>query len=499
LLLMARYARHQEALASALLARRGTPAIVPDAKSRPLCDRAIDEAFGPRLADDHQRTAVETALERSLLLICGGPGTGKTHTLRRLLLVLRTLFQATLGRDPAVALAAPTGKAAVRMGEVLRAPDEGETTDAERAFLTSLRPTTVHALLRNDPSRPGRFQHDAARPLSADVVVVDEASMVDLSLMAKLAAAVPPMARLVLLGDKRQLASVEAGSVLADLISPEATALAGALVELTRVHRTRAGTPLARLGAALTLGTSEELTAVSQLLETAVDRREGDLATYPHADNYLSSNALAEARAHHGQLVRLACTDTTFERGTSTEAATHALAALGAFRVLTPHREGPLGVRGLGERLARDVAPAGLVAADGTFPGTPLLVLENRPDLGLANGDVGVLCRGPNGRPVVAFAPLGTSEAPRFFDRTRLPAHEPCFAMTVHKSQGSQYGTVLFVLPAAPSRIVTRELVYTALTRARERFVLAGSARAFRSALDRRIRRASSLADYLAS
>lgn len=498
LLMMSRYARHQEALAAALLGRRGPPSILPAPHTHAACLAAGDRAFRPGQdgPSTQQRLAAQVALDRSLLVLSGGPGTGTIGTVRGVLLTLRELFLTSTGRLPRVAIAVPTGKAAVHMTEALHA-DTAEASAEERGFLASLAATTVHALLRVDPARPVRFEHDAASPLPADVVIVGEASKLDLSLMAKLAAAVRPDARLVLVGDHRQLAPVGAGSVLADSIAPEATALAGCLVELDHVDEARAGSLLARLWAALDGTTTAARETVVALLETAVADEAADLAAYPHVDGSLSAKVLDEASAHHARVVATVLAGTTPEAGTSAVAAAEALRRLGELRVLTPHREGRLGVSGLSERLAHAIAPAGYVSPDGTFPGTPLLVLENRPELGLANGDVGVLCRGSGGRVSVAFSPTIGLGPPRFVDRARLPAHEPCFAMTVHKSQGSQYETVVLVLPDTPSRIVTRELVYTALTRARERFVLAGSPAVFRAALDRRVRRASSLSNYL--
>jgi exodeoxyribonuclease V alpha subunit len=512
LLAMRRYAVHQADLAATLLQKRAAPAVVLTPRSSTACAEAICRAFGVAPAEevnplgDQQRRAVETALSSGLLLLCGGPGTGKTYTLRRLIVVLRALFRAETGRDPQIALAAPTGKAAVRMGDLVhvntappQAGDQDQAAGAEAdepaeelRFLRSLRPSTIHRLLGLGGGPAPRPRATRARPLPHDVVIVDEASMIDLAMMDRLTAAVRPDARLILVGDPQQLASVEAGSVLADVISPEATALAPAVVRLTRSHRVALDSPLALLGQCLAEGSPQSLEHAVRLFRPGPVPA---LSNYPHTDSSVSREAEAIAANHHRELVDLV-TQTTG----SPEAIAHdALRRLADFRLLTPHRVGRLGVLGLTAtlvaRLARErPAHVRVDTRAPFFPGMPLMVLENRPDLGLVNGDVGVVTRDDSKRLVVAFGAVGGEGPPRFFRRAELPAYEPCLAMTVHKSQGSQYRSVLLVLPNEPSPIVTRELLYTAVTRAEQSVVLAGSTAVFRRALDRRITRASSLA-----
>lgn len=517
LLAMRRYALYQRDLARALLRQRRRPTVVQTAQSASACERALTRAFGPRPSAkdnqlvDHQRVAAEAALSSGLLLLCGGPGTGKTYTLRRLLVVLRALFLAETGREPLVALAAPTGKAAVRMGELVHADtraekagarDSGEAhadedeDEAELGFLRSLGPTTLHRLLGLGGGLAPRPRANAEEPLPHDVVIVDEASMIDLAMMARLTAAIRPGARLVLVGDPQQLTSVEAGTVLADAISPEADALARSVVRLVRSRRVAEASRLARLGESLAEGTEASLDAAIGLFS---DGATDELQHYPHADSRLSEKTILLALAHHVALIDLLTAPPSTSRDDQTRAA---LARLDDFRLLTPHRRGRFGVAGLTvtlvDRLARE-RPDHVMPSAGMplFVGMPLMVVENRPDLGLVNGDVGLVVRGDGGRLGVAFRGPGRDGAIRVLARAELPAHEPCLAMTVHKSQGSQYRSVLFVLPDEPSPIVTRELVYTAITRAMERVILGGSREVLRRALDRRITRASSLASRI--
>lgn len=525
LLLTRRYARYQRALATALAARSVAPLCAMSASTVAAARHTLAALFphaeGRPL--DRQRLAVAVAASRTFSVICGGPGTGKTHTVRALLRTLRTVFRAEHGRDPEIALAAPTGKAAVRLHEALGAGRSSPSADD--LFLASLVPTTVHRLLRPDHARPTRFRHDEEDPLRADVVIVDEASMVDLALMTKLVAAVRPEARFVLLGDHHQLASVEAGCVLRDLtddlprggaVSPALFTRLGALspddaahlfpspaadprldgvVELVSSFRTREGSALAELVRGITIGTPAALGLAEKLLGDATSNGGGsEIACYPHQYNTLSAQAETELLAPY-QAVQAAVVAGLGADGTLPEAARGALALLDDFRVLSPHRLGVFGVRGLNEHAIRALRPEGSVGP--LFLGMPVLVTESGREVGLFNGDVGVCVEGPDGSLRVAFRRETAALGVVFVDPQRLPRHEPGFALTVHKSQGSQYRRVMLVLPERRSRIVTRELLYTALTRARERFVLAGDTAVFRAGLEVRLERASSLRELL--
>jgi exodeoxyribonuclease V alpha subunit len=467
----------------------------------------VARLFGPD-ADTRQRLAAASAVLRRFAVVAGGPGTGKTTTVARIVALLAEQAAAAGERPPLVALAAPTGKAAARLQEAVRgAADDLMVEGDVRDQLRALEASTLHRLLGWRPGSHSRFRHDCSNRLPHDVVIVDETSMVSLSLMARLLEAVRPDARLVLVGDPGQLASIEAGVVLGDIVGPTAeglrieaptrarlaaavghevaatdppdgAALADGIVVLDRVHRY--GGAIARVAEAIRRGDGD---AAIEALTAAPEQARwipADAAD-PGADA-----AVATVRA---ELVGAA---------RAVVAAAHAgdaaasLRALGAFRLLCAHRRGPHGVAWWTERvegwLAEDVDR---FAADSRwYVGRPLLVTHNDYALRLHNGDAGV---------VVA---TGEGEVAAAFDRGdevvtirpgRLESVETVYAMTIHKSQGSQFGTAAVLMPPATSPILTRELLYTAVTRARERLLVVGSEESLRAAVDRPIARASGL------
>jgi exodeoxyribonuclease V alpha subunit len=381
-----------------------------------------------------------------LEVIAGGPGTGKTTLVARKL--ARMLEE---GADPAlIALAAPTGKAAARLTEAVH--EEGPA-------LLRLEASTLHRLLGWRPGTHSRFRHDRANRLPHAVVIVDETSMVSLSLMARLVEAVRPDARLILVGDPGQLTSIEAGAVLGDIV-----AASEGITRLERVHRF--GGAIARVAEAIRRGdgdaTIEALARVTWTNDPAAIRA-GAVACF---------RAVADA-AGAGDGAR-------------------AIAELGGFRILCAHRRGPHGVTGWTAQVERWLAQAGLPAEGEWYAGRPLLVTENDYGLGLYNGDTGVVIAAEDGRLSAAFE---RGE----FSPTRLGAVDTVYAMTVHKSQGSQFDTAAVLLPDAGSPMLTRELLYTAVTRARRELILVGSEEAVRAAVARPVARASGLARRLAS
>ena len=418
-----------------------------------------------------QRAAAAAAVRRRFAVVAGGPGTGKTTTVARIVALLAEQAAAAGAPAPLVALAAPTGKAAARLEEAVH--DEASAlpvADAVREQLLGLSASTLHRLLGWRPGSHSRFRHDRGNRLPHDVVVVDETSMVSLSLMARLVEAVRPEARLVLVGDPGQLASIEAGAVLGDIVG----AAGEGIVVLEHVYRYGAG--IDALAAAVRAGDGDAALAAlraghDDVTWIAVDA--GDPAAQA-ALAPVRDGAVGAARA----VIEAAGTGDA--RG--------AIDALGAFRVLCAHRRGAYGVTVWTARIEGWLA--GELGGGRWYPGRPLLVTENDYGLRLYNGDTGVVVATAGGRVSAAFERRGGIVT---FPPARLAAVDTVYAMTVHKSQGSQFGTAAVLLPAPTSQVLTRELLYTAVTRARTRLILAGTEETIRAAVARPVARASGL------
>lgn len=474
---------------------------------------------------DWQMLAAALALRNRLTVVSGGPGTGKTTTVVNLLACL--LARAP---DTRVVLAAPTGKAAARLAEAVR-QRAGHLPPGLQALLPTSA-TTVHRLLGVRPGRGGvpgageqAFEHDASHPLALDLLVLDEASMLDLALATRLLEAVPVHARIVLLGDKDQLAAVESGGVFAELsadpsLSPAATAhlarlcglpaaqiqppprapsaiqpgaLADSVVWFQRNFRfgsdsgigrlaadTLAGQPAAVLatlrgggglvggagGAGVAGGVGKGADHALQWLD--------DAATQPAAATLA---AITAGYAAYAQACR-----TALAAGQADDPATCAAlhAAFNRFRVLCALRDGPRGVQAVNDSISRRLRQA--MHGDGAdhrnpwYAGRPVMVLRNDPTLKLFNGDIGITlpAAGADGGLRVLFA--AEDGQWRAVPPARLPAHETAWAMTVHKAQGSEFDAVLLLLPAQRSRVLSRELLYTGITRARQQVLVAGGA-----------------------
>ena len=480
--------RDEVALAEDLLARAPAEPAGPG-PAEDLLDRLCP---GPESSD--QRVAVVTAAARRLSVIAGGPGTGKTTTVARILAVLYEEAHRAGARPPLVALAAPTGKAAVRMEEAVRA--EAQRLDASedvRIAMAGLRGTTLHRLLGVRPDRPGRFRHHRAHRLPHDVVVVDETSMVSLSLMARLAEAVRPDARLVLVGDPEQLVSVEAGAVLADIVTPTRTALSDSISFLRTNHRFAGG--LAELAEAIRAGNAEA--AIGSLRSgdahaTWVEAEPEELAT--------SADAASVGDPIVGPIVEWAG---GMHRSAQSGDVDAAVNALRQHRVLCAHRQGASGVGEWNlaieqwiDRFVGRLGGIGRSVGSWWYPGRPVLVTANDYSLKLFNGDTGVVVADPETSGLrVVFDDGGDRR--RSFSPSRLDTLETVYAMTIHKSQGSEFERVTLLLPPASSRLLTRELLYTAVTRARSHVLVVGTEEALRGAIERPIARASGLAERL--
>ncbi|PJI95145.1 exodeoxyribonuclease V subunit alpha [Luteimicrobium subarcticum] len=472
-----RYWRDEQAVRSAVTARLASALPVDE----PSLADALARCFPPT-ADGAQVDAAATAARSRLTVLTGGPGTGKTTTVARLVATLQQLAATSRppvepgASDPAVplrvAFCAPTGKAASRLQESV---DTQLQELGDNLPLGPVHATTIHALLRTVPGSTTRFRHDRANRLPHDVVVVDEASMVSLPLLARVLDALRPDARLVLVGDRHQLASVEVGAVLGDLVAwlgPRA----GCVVELTVRHRF--GEELGALADAINAGDGPAALALLRAGGEHVELLESD-------DDLVDVDALGPVRA---DVERAGAATVSAARAGDAEGA---LRALGAHRLLVAHRRGPAGV-------ARWAALAEGWVAEATGPhdrsawpvGRPLLVTTNDRTTRLSNGDTGVVVAQGDGV-TVAF---GDPQSVHLVPPHRLPVTDPVYAMTVHRAQGSQFDHVTVVLPPATSPLLTRELLYTAVTRAKDLVRVVGTAEAVLAAVARPVRRASGLA-----
>jgi exodeoxyribonuclease V alpha subunit len=421
----------------------------------------LDRLFPPGF--EEQREAAEIALSQGLTVLTGGPGTGKTTTVARLLALLA-------GRSRLrIALAAPTGKAAARLQEAVQL-EVGKLEPADQEALAGLHATTLHRLLGSRPDTSARFRHNRGNRLPHDVIVVDETSMVSLTMMARLLEAVRPDTRLILVGDPDQLASVEAGAVLADLVDGLGEAK---VASLKTSHRF--GESIGQLANAIRVGDADRAVEVLR-------------AGGEHIEWIETENPAAKLReVLVPQAFRLR------EAAILGDTAT-ALATLDEHRLLCAHRHGPHGVRYWNHQVERWLTEAtGEPIWSAWYAGRPVLVTANDYGLGLYNGDTGVTVVGSDGlRAVIAGA-----EDPLEFSTSRLAEVETMHAMTIHKSQGSQADEVTVLLPPSESRLLTRELFYTAATRAQTRVRLIGSEAQVREAIAHRAVRASGLRQRL--
>ena len=477
LLYLDRHWREEKQVCDDLLARLGVRA--PEIEETPL-RAALARMFPPGW--EEQRDATERATRQWTTVLTGGPGPGKTASVARLLAVLSEQHEASVGRPPRIALAAPTGKAAARLQEsVARERDSEQMPPQDAARLVGISASTVHRLLGWRPDNSTRFRHHRTHPLPYDVVVVDEVSMVSLTQMARLLEAVRPTTRLVLVGDPDQLASVEAGAVLADLVAGFEGRADSPVVRLLTTHRTaddEGGRVLDALAKAMRESDVEEAMALLRSPNEAV--RLVDPADRPATD------------AVRAGVVSRAVDIADAAQGSQTEVAT---ALLEEHRLLCAHRDGPYGVSGWNRQVVHHLAEnAGVAHLDEWYAGRPVLITANDRGLGLSNGDLGVTVRADDGRLRVMVRLDGEL---RPFAPTRLTGVETVYAMTVHKSQGSEARDVTVVLPPEDSPLLTRELLYTAVTRARQRVTIIGTEDGVRAAVLRKVQRASGLARRL--
>jgi exodeoxyribonuclease V alpha subunit len=545
-----RYWEYEQDLAT-FIRERATA--VPEPTENASLEGMLARYFPPNRAGegaiDWQQMAARAATTRKFCVITGGPGTGKTTTVVKVLALLR---EQPHGMRLRIALAAPTGKAAARMEEAIRNAMKRLDCPADVKAAMPAKASTVHRLLGTLPDSP-YFRHHAGNPLPVDVVIVDEASMVDLALMAKLTRALPPHAALILLGDKDQLASVEAGAVLGDICGQSGeedavaakdmlhekprspggnlpasavpahgnTALAACVVELRHSFRFPETSGIGRLSRAIRAGHGPEVLAVLR------DNARPDVAW---SDIPAPSELLEALRPIVLQAYAQCLRSPTVEQRFS---------AFEGFRVLCALRHGPFGVETVNLLVERILREERLIHPGQWYPGRPVMITHNDYNLKLFNGDVGIVLPEdypvgaseapaaylpggeelhltahtaaqaeagrpfgngseaiPAAEPLRVFFPSAAGQS-RSFPPSRLPSHETVYAMTVHKSQGSEFDMVLLLLPDRDSPVLTRELLYTAVTRARRKVVVWGRDDVLRTAVARHVQRSSGLRDAL--
>jgi exodeoxyribonuclease V alpha subunit len=457
-LYLRRYWEYEKALASGILIR---------------CQESVPPSL-LKANTDLQNLAIETALDRSFVVISGGPGTGKTTTVLR---ILERLVSEPDGEKLRIVLAAPTGKAAARLQESLRA-GAGSSSVQDRLPKTA---STLHRLLGRGRSSV-YFRHHSKNPLPVDLVVVDEASMVPLTMMAKLFDALPERARVILLGDRDQLSSVEPGAVLGDIASAatQPGPLHGSLVVLEKNYR---------------FGNESNIFALSNAIRDGKVNRALEILNFGERPD-LRIRATPSPSQIAEQLRQSVIAGYTGYLRTQDPA--EALKEFKKFRVLCPFRVGPYGVESLNRAIEKILREEDLIKGTHNLcPGMPVLVTENDDPLRLYNGDIGILLPDPADDSLLLAWFTGEDGGSRRIPPARLPQHEPAFAMTVHKSQGSEFDHVLLILPDKDSPLLTRELVYTGLTRARTRVEVWFQESVLRAAVARNVQRGSGLRDRL--
>jgi len=543
-LYLRRYWNHEREVADAIGRRLAAPPLSPDALSTELV-RLFPAPVGA--SPDWPRIACALAARGAFSVITGGPGTGKTTTVVRLLGLLQTLHLRDRPRPLRIRLAAPTGKAAARLNASIAAQIARlDVSDAVRAAVPA-QVDTLHRLLgaRVD-SRS--FRHNRANPLHLDVLVIDEASMIDLEMMAAVLAALPEHARLILLGDKDQLSSVEAGAVLGDLcrradtghyseatadwlraasgddiaafVRNDAQALDQQVAMLRHSHRFGATSGIGRLAMAVNAG---DIRGVHALLDTPHDdiawissdetARLTTVAIDGGADCFATGSSDVAPQGYRHYLELLHRERPVADAGEAAHAnwAHRVLGGFDRFQLLCALRHGPFGAEGLNRQITEALQAARLIeSAHGWYEGRPVMITRNDYSLGLMNGDIGITLSMPGRdgivRLYVAF-PIGNdadssngandTAKVRFVLPSRLGDVDTVYAMTVHKSQGSEFEHTMLVLPGEASAALTRELLYTGITRARRWFSLLGPQSSVELAVTQRTRRHSGLADRL--
>ncbi len=492
-LYLGKYWHAEQQIYTAITARLEQPLVIASGVLQQWLQSLFPESDSGKINDQQQAAAI--AIRHRFAVISGGPGTGKTTTVYRLLRLL-------LKQQPAlkVVLAAPTGKAAARL---LNAIQEHQKTVSASPTEPGI-PLQTHTLHRLLGFNGRSFRYHRGNQLALDCLIVDEASMIDLALMAQLFDALPTNARLILLGDRDQLAAVEAGNVLGDITghgqelhysqsqqhylhalfpqwttttNTQSPAVTDCIAQLQTSYRFSADTGIGRLAILVNRGQG------SAALELLQHDTSTQLQWLPTTGQCLQPQAMDWIINGYSQY--LYC-----------RTITDALDAFEQLRVLTALHHGPYGERELNHNIHQQLTVAGLLGKQRYCRGVPVMILKNDYEVGLFNGDTGILWEDEEERLCAWFRAV--DQSPRAIPLARLPNHCPAWALTVHKAQGSEFSEILLVLPDADSSsVLSRELVYTGITRARQRVLIHGSEQAFRLGCRNRIQRSSGLADKL--
>lgn len=465
----------------------------------------LDRVFGTDTSEiNWQKIATAVALTRRISVISGGPGTGKTTTVAKLLAALIQLNENARLR---IQLAAPTGKAAARLTNSLSIASRNLKITPVQKVLLPIKATTLHRLLGAQPNNQ-RMRYHRENPLHLDVLVVDEASMVDLSMMARLIVALPERAQVIFLGDRDQLASVEAGAVLSDICrfaeqgysnarALELSYLTGFPLQGRQERKTvTVCDSLCLLRKSYRFDAKSGIGQLSKVVNIGDVSRAREIINGNFSD--IASYSLATIEEYQALLA--ACVMEYCDYLKQVHAgidAVRALAAFDSFQVLCALREGKFGVISLNQLIESGLRNAGLInqSLDCWYHGRPIIIGCNNCELGLYNGDVGIALRDKRGElRVHFFLPNGSVKS---VQPSRLPVHETAYAMTVHKSQGSEFDHALLVLPTQFLPLLSRELVYTAITRARTRLSLYAADEVLMKAICTPTQRCSGLTERL--
>lgn len=454
-----------------------------DTISQQQVNTICEQYFEPVAADetDWQKQAVSNAIKRRFAVITGGPGTGKTTTVVKLLACLQELKLARSNNALNIQLVAPTGKAAQRLSESVSASvnNLGLAAQIQQAIPTQA--ATIHRLLK--PRGLTQFTYHKDNPLSLDVLILDEASMVDISLMFKLLTALPSHAQVILLGDRQQLASVEAGNVLAELAQSQNNDF---MVELKKSYRFDDSSAIGQLAKAIKQGQSGAV--LKQL------KQNGQSLHWYQAEQNQLPLLVEYAVEHHVKLRQLTrsldlAIDSSIEK---------VFFELAKFQLLACVRQGEYGVEGLNNQIQNRIAKRThqLVTAV-HYEYRPIMISENAYHLELYNGDIGIELINPVTKQLMAYFIQGDGSVKQIHCQ-RLPCHETVYAMTVHKSQGSEFAHAALVLPDHGSSLVSKEIIYTGLTRAKTQFSIYASEYNIQQGLQSTTERHSGLSQMLA-